>query len=221
MMASIHMKKPGSAVSGVERAKRSTELAPERCSPRAERSCWIFLPTRKAAQARYQVQSLTELAHQNNWQQVGLSTDVIKALHHIRRQPVSSVAARLGVPSQLLHSWGLFLGQMSRRFMVMNQLGPKHYSNVGFAEGCPLSILAMVTLDLNMHIYMRHFCPQIRVMSFVDNIILQSVTAYILAMAFTTLQTFLSLWGMQLDCNKSYCWGTTLAAAQTAHNFGN
>ena len=150
-----------------------------------------FLPTREAAQAWYQVQPLTELAHQNNWQQVGLSTDVIKAFNHIRQQPVFSVAAHLGVPRQLLHSWILFLGQMSRRFMVMNQLGPKHYSNVGFLEGSPLSILAMVTLDLNMRIYMWHFCPQIRVMSFVDTIILQSVTACILAMAFATLQTFL------------------------------
>ena len=170
-----------------------------------------FIPQREASQVWYQVQAAVELAHQNNWDQIGLSTDVEKAFNMMKREPVFQVSAHLGLPERIIRPWRGFLARFRRRFQVHNQLSQAHLSNTGFPEGCPMSVTAMVILDWNMHIYMQCFCPLVRTISYVDNIILLSAQAFAIATAFCILQVYMELWGLSLDQDKSYSWGTTPA----------
>ena len=147
-----------------------------------------FIPQREALQVWYQAQAAVELAHQNNWDQIGLSTDVEKAFNMIKREPVFKVSAHLGLPERIIRPWSGFLARLHRRFQVHNQLSQAHLSNTGFPEGCPMSVTAMVILDWNMHIYMQCFCPLVRTISYVDNIILLSAQAFAIASAFCILQ---------------------------------
>ena len=51
---------------------------------------------------------------------------------------------------------------------------------------------------------MQCFCPMVRTISYVDNILVLAAQTFALATAFCTLQTFLELWGLALDLDKSY-----------------
>ena len=119
------------------------------------------------------------------------------------------LAQHLGIPSQILGSWRAFLAGFRRRFKVLNHIGDPHLSNVGSPEGCPLSVSAMALLSWCLHCYQTQFCPAVRTLSFVDNIILTADQAPAIAAAWFSLQALIGLWGMTLDSSKTYTWGTT------------
>ncbi|CAL1170378.1 unnamed protein product [Cladocopium goreaui] len=82
-------------------------------------------------------------------------------------------------------------------------------SDVGFAEGDPLSVPAMAILDWALHVYQSQYAPLTRTMSFVDNISMLSRQVMTLVWAFFSLHAFLELWGLEIDLDKSYSWSTT------------
>ena len=127
--------------------------------------------------------------------------------HHIK---LFMLAQHLGLPSHILGPWRAFLAGFRRRLKVLNHIGDPHLSNIGFPEGCPLSVSAMAFLSWCLHCYQAQFCPAVRTLSFVDNIILTANQAPAIAAAWFSLQAFFALWGMTLDSSKTYtCWGTT------------
>ena len=170
-----------------------------------------FLPTRETGQSWLQIQSAVELALQSRAGLTGLATDLVKAFNNIRRQPLFHLAKHVGVPESLLAPWQDFVGSFTRRFQILNQLSPPYGSNVGFAEGCPLSVAAMVILDWGLQIYQHHMAPLARTITFVDNISILGKDVLTVAWAFFSLLAYLNLWGLEIDSQKSYCWGTTPA----------
>lgn len=138
----------------------------------------------------------------------GLATDLKKAFNNIQRPQWFCLAEHVGIPLRLLQPWQQFLSGFTRRFQVNNNLSMPLLSDVGFAEGDPLSVLAMAVLDWSLHVYMDAMAPPIRTMTFVDNISLLSPDVGHLVLGFFTLQAFLQLWGLQIDVAKSYTWST-------------
>ena len=67
----------------------------------------------------------------------GLSTDVVRAFNNIQRGPLFTLLEHLS--------------GFTRRFQVMHQLSKPYESNIGFPEGCPLSVVAMAAVDWTMH----------------------------------------------------------------------
>ena len=141
----------------------------------------------------------------------GLSSDIVRAFNNIRRVPLFELAAHLGIPSRLTSPWKKFLSTFRRCFSVHGQLSDAYTSNTGFPEGCPLSVAAMAVLDWSTHAYLARFNPEARLRSFVDNLTITATAARQVAGAFCTLRTYLHLWGLQLDEQKTYTWGTTTA----------
>ena len=76
-------------------------------------------------------------------------------------------------------------------------------STSGFPEGCPLSPLAMLLADLAYHTYMQAFVPQVRAMSYVDNLVNLATTPAGLASGYHATQCFMDLLDLELDRPKT------------------
>ena len=177
-----------------------------------------FLPTREPAQTWLHVQAAVSL--QSALPLAGLGTDFVKAFNCIKREPLWLIASAIGVPAELLTPWKAYVSSFTRRLMVCNQVSAAHLSDQGFAEGCLLSVLAMALVDWGFQIYQQHYAPQVRHFSFVDNISMLAREARLVAWAFFTLRTFLTMWGLSLDVGKTYAWGTTSMARKQLGQLG-
>lgn len=143
-----------------------------------------------------------------------------KAFNNIQRPQWFRLAEWVGIPQWILRPWQDFLSRFTRRFQVHNNLSPPLHSDVGFAEGDPLSVMAMAVLDWGLHVYMDALAPSVRTMTFVDNISLLSTNVGHLVLSFFALQTFLQLWGLQIDVGKSYAWSTLPEQRQALSHLG-
>ena len=168
-----------------------------------------FLPSREPGQTWLHIQAAVETAIQSKQQLAGIGTDFVKAFNCISRKPLWFLAEAVGIPNTLLHPWRSFVQKFTRRFVVCNEVSNAHLSTRGFAEGCPLSVLAMVLSDWSYQLYQMHFAPAVRHFSFVDNISMLARQAHLVAWAFFTLRAFLTMWGLTLDLEKTYAWATT------------
>ena len=146
-----------------------------------------FLPERETAQIWLLLQAHIECCLQASMPLGGLSTDVVKAFNYIQRPPLFYLATHVGAPQRLTGPWASFLAGLRRRFLVHNELGEAHLSNVGFPEGDPLSTAAMALLDWSMHVYQSRFAPSARTFSFVDNISIAGHQAQHVAQAYFSL----------------------------------
>eukprot|EP00435_Cladocopium_sp_Y103_P073834 s627_g45.t1 len=168
-----------------------------------------FLPHRETTEVWLSLQALIELSVQSKTDMAGLSTDLRRAFNHIGREQTFMVATHLGLPEQLLQPWKKFLRQFRRRFDVQGCLGEEIASDSGFPEGCPLSIISMLTVNWSYHIYMRAFCPRVTAYSFVDNLTLAAREAWVVAQAFFALRSVCLLFGLATDDDKTYVWALT------------
>ncbi|CAL1166621.1 unnamed protein product [Cladocopium goreaui] len=168
-----------------------------------------FLPSREPAQTWMQIQAAVETSLQSELPMAGIGTDFVKAFNCIQRRPLWFLAEALGIPDGLLWPWKEFASRFTRRFMVCNQVSGPMRSTQGYAEGCPLSVLAMALIDWGYQVYQYQYAPQVRHLSFVDNISMLARQAHLVAWAFFTLRAFLTMWGLSLDLDKTYAWGTT------------
>ena len=167
-----------------------------------------FLPGRETMQSWISIQTSIEMALQSGQMLCGLATDLKKAFNNVQRPQWFCLARRLGIPQRILVPWERFLGQFTRRFQVHGNLSESVSSNVGFAEGDPLSVFGMALIDWSLHIYQDALAPPLRTLTFVDNISLLSTDVGHLALGFFALQAFLQLWGLETDLSKSYAWST-------------
>ena len=173
-----------------------------------------FLPTREASQAWMLIQSAVEIAQQGHQPLCGVGTDFQKAFNCIRREPLFAAVTQVGFPWRIITPWKSFVNSFTRRFQVMNKVSEAITSDIGFAEGCPLSVVAMVVVDWGLHENQAHFAPGIRCLSFVDNVSFLGAEAQCVALTFFTLRAFLTMWGLTLHLDKTYSWGTTLQSRQ-------
>ena len=170
-----------------------------------------FIPGREAAQSWLQLQGSVELALQSGQALSGMAVDFIKAFNNIRRPQWFTLATHIGLPQRILRPWQQFLKGFTRRFQINNHLSSALTSDVGFAEGDPLSVPAMATLDWALHVYQAQFAPLSRTLSYVDNIAIVSHLVANMLWAFFSLLSFLDFWGLEIDVAKSYVWSTTPA----------
>eukprot|EP00435_Cladocopium_sp_Y103_P064826 s87_g26.t1 len=163
-----------------------------------------FLSSREPAQTWLHIQAAVECALQSRCPLAGIGTDMVKAFNCIQREPQSTLAKAIGIPQALLHPWRSFTAQFTRRFVVCNQVSSALRSTQGFAEGCPLSVLAMAMVDWGYQMYQQYYVPQVRHFSFVDNLSMLSCEVDKIIWAFFTLRSFLTMWGLTLDLSKTY-----------------
>ena len=121
-----------------------------------------FLPSREPAQSWMHIQAAVETSLQSALPLAGMATDFVKAFNCIQRKPLWFLAEALGIPEGVLWPWQEFASRFTRRFMVCHQVSDPVFSTQGYAEGCPLSVLAMAMVDWGLQVYQYQYAPQVR-----------------------------------------------------------
>lgn len=100
--------------------------------------------------------------------------DVIKCFNHLPREPLLQMCLHLGAPPQIITAWRSALKQMTRRFSIRCSIGPAITSTTGFAEGCGLSVVAMLVSNIALAAWVRQKAPTCTLWTFVDKLELTS-----------------------------------------------
>ena len=79
-------------------------------------------------------------------------------------------------------------------------------SATGLAEGCGLSVAGMMITNIVMHRYMSLRCPDIHMLSYVDNWEMNAETVEEVQQGMHQLERFCDLWDLQLDQSKTVYW---------------
>ena len=95
---------------------------------------------------------------------------------------------------------------MPRRFQIRGSLSPPAYSNCGLPEGCALSCLGMMVIDILFHEYMIHFFPMCQPLSYVDDWQVLVMDPNALQPVFECLERFTQLLDLFLDQRKTHTW---------------
>ena len=127
------------------------------------------VPARQARSIWYEIALVMEHAYLMDHHCVGVVADLVKAFNCIPREPIWIVLEVLGCPRWFIQAWMSFVTVQTRRFRVRTSVGPSISSDVGFPEGCALSVAAMALIDHLLDCWMQPVHPSVRVLSFVDD----------------------------------------------------
>ena len=179
-----------------------------------------FMPSREAGEIWHFVQALVEVSLQQGGKLSGVITDVRKAFESVPRDLLFVVARQLGLPMRLIDPWRRFLASCSRRFQLHGHSGTSITSNHGLPEGDGLSVLGMSIVDHLWDVYQSVFAPATIPISYVDNDELLSKQCSSLLTGFGVLETFMSLWHLELDAGKTLFWSTDPADRNSLRRLG-
>ena len=164
---------------------------------------------RSAVTMWYNLQLQLEQSMIDEENKVGAILDVVKAFNCLPRMPLLRAAIVLGVNPGLIRAWTGMLTSLSRRFIVRHACGPPLVSTTGFAEGCPLSVGAMLICNIVLHRYMHRIAPQVCMQSYVDNWEILGEDVPVVQEAVASIQRFATLLDLQIDDRKTMVWSTT------------
>ena len=164
------------------------------------------MPGREASEAWYVLEGLIECAVQDARMLSGYGTDLVRAFNNLPRTPLFAAARHLGMPDNLLRPWSSFVHGMQRRFVVQGAVSEPVFSTCGFAEGCPLSTVAMSVCSFLYHEYMRAFSPSLESLSYVDNLLGIGRGAFDVAVGLNVTRCFCETLALELDTSKTYAW---------------
>ena len=167
-----------------------------------------FMPHHEASEAWFLIEGLVERALQADQPLAGYGTDLVRAFNNLPRAPLFA-AGFLGLPNNILDPWRAFVHGMQRRFVVQGAISEPVLSSCGFAEGCPLSTVAMSVCSFLYHEYMRAFAPSVESLSYVDNLLGIGKGAFDVAIGLNTTRCLCEALALKLDESKTYAWATT------------
>ena len=161
-----------------------------------------------AMQMWMQVQWMIEVAHTTGFHIAGVSADIQKAFNHLPREVVMSVGLCVGIPMSVLQGWSGALQAITRRFQIRESLGPAVKSVTGCPEGCSMSCVWMLLINLLYHHWVSFQCPESIPLFYVDDwqVLTPKVEAAIDIMH--SLEQFTCKVDLLLDKKKTYAWST-------------
>ena len=165
-------------------------------------------PGKHAMQLWMYVQWRVETSHITGQELSGVTADIQKAFNHLPREVVMATGLCVGIPNRVLVAWAGALSQMTRRFEIRDSLGPPITSCTGCPEGCSMSCVGMLLIDLLFHHWVSKQCPMAEPLSYVDDWqVLTTDTAQVPAIL-TSLNSFTNEVDLLLDQNKTFSWST-------------
>ena len=164
------------------------------------------MPGRSATSVWYNLLEAMEFATYSNQEANGAVLDIIKCFNTLPRLPVFAASIKLGIPDEVIRVWSAGTSQAQRRFLIRGGCSTPLRAITGFAEGDPLSVVAMASLNFVLDIYMTNLHPTCRLYTFVDNIEVLTRTACDAIHAMNLLQNFCRLLDIQIDPKKSFAW---------------
>ena len=171
--------------------------------------CYGNLPGKSTVQVWYQIQSIIEDNHHLGKFTAGAVLDIEKCFNHLPRQPLLDACEHLGMPTRIVKAWQCGLASMQRRFSIRGSTGPAIQSSTGFAEGCPLSVVAMVAANCAISKWMELKTPKVQLWSFVDNIEVTAEDPIDVLQGCEALHTICGAMDLNLDETKLFVWTTS------------
>ena len=168
-----------------------------------------FLKGHQASDIWYFVGICVEVSLQTSTPVYGCVADIVKAYNCLPRFPVFETLRTLGTPTWLLSLWSRHLSSFTRYFVVRRSCGMPLGSVTGFAEGCPLSCVAMCAIGHLWHRWQAYHSSQALPLSFVDNFELISARLPALHQGMSSLREFCSALDISIDESCLYHWSTS------------
>jgi hypothetical protein len=172
-------------------------------------TCAGSVPHKSAHDVWFSILNEIEMAHHQGTEVAGGVIDLVKCFNLLPRVPVLKIMHHLQVAPEILRGWSAALVAMRRRFKLRNCVGPPVPSTTGFAEGCGLSVTAMLAVNIVAHRWMRFKHPLTQLWSFVDNLEVTSPNATQAKVALDALLDFMKVLDVQVDLSKTYVWSST------------
>ena len=163
-------------------------------------------PHRFAGQIWSHVLWSIELAYEEGLPLSGVIADLRKAFNYLPREVVLEGCAIVGVPFPVLTAWAGALTNMPRRFQIHGSISRPAYSTCGLPEGCALSCLGMMVIDMMFHAWMLHFFPLCQPLSYVDDWQIMVSHPDAMQPTFQCLERFVDAMDMYLDQRKTSTW---------------
>eukprot|EP00438_Fugacium_kawagutii_P006137 Skav234012 [mRNA] locus=scaffold3484:101932:106917:+ [translate_table: standard] len=154
----------------------------------------------------YAVQAQVEQAFLDESALCGAITDITKAFNCLPRVPLVGTAVLAGVAPQVVRPWMGLLTGLERHFVIRNQMSRGVSSATGFAEGCCLSVGAMLLANIAVHAYMTVACPSVRLWSYIDNWEVTCAVPEDLGRSLEKLQAFATVLDLTMDAKKAMVW---------------
>ena len=163
-------------------------------------------PNCYAGQVWSQLLFAIELAYEQGTPLCGVIADIQKAFNFLPRAVVMESCALLGIPFDVLRGWSGALAAMPRRFQINGSLSAPAYSTCGLPEGCALSCLGMMVIDILFHKWMTHFFPMCQPVSYVDDWQVLVTDPQRLQPVFNCLEEFTRALDLLVDQKKTHTW---------------
>ena len=141
-------------------------------------------------------------AHATDQLVCGFVVDLVKAYNTLPRYVVLYASKLLGVAQTTLVGWSGALALLCRHFAVRNSFSEGLSSTTGLPEGCGLSCLGMLVLDVLLHRWMAALEGTISTFTFVDNWEVLLRREDLVESAYARLGTFVRLLDLELDAKK-------------------
>jgi ribonuclease HI len=177
-------------------------------------------PQRFAGQVWSQLLWSIEQAYEHGIQLSGIIADIQKAFNYLPRLVVFECCALVGIPFHVLRAWAGALTIMPRRFQINGALSPPAYSNCGLPEGCALSCVGMMVIDMVYHAWMSHFFPMCQPLSYVDDWQVLMTNPDFLQPALQCLDRFTQEMDLLLDRRKTHTWSVSANGRQLLREQG-
>ena len=161
------------------------------------------------------VQWMIETAHVSGQPLAGIQADIQKAFNHIPREVVLQACVILGMPSQILAAWAGALGSIQRRFQIRDATGPPLWSSTGCPEGCSMSCLGMLVIDILFHRRIEAQCVIAQPLSYVDDWQILTKSPADIPILLDALERFTAAVDLQLDPAKTFVWSPNAAARKS------
>lgn len=186
--------------------------------------CPAFLlgnrPSCMAAHSWSHIQWLVEMTF---WQQTslaGLTADIQKAFNHLPREVLMHACVVLNIPQPIIRAWSGALGSLCRRFQVRDSWGPAIYSSTGCPEGCAMSCIGMLLVDLMLHKWLTVQFPLCQPMSYVDDWQFVTKDPSELEGIHNSLVDFTEAVDLLLDRKKTFAWTLDSATRKSLRQKG-
>eukprot|EP00435_Cladocopium_sp_Y103_P056616 s730_g19.t1 len=118
------------------------------------------------------------------------------------------VGVLLGIPTQILHSWATALQVMERRFHIRGATGPPLRSCSGLPEGCGLSVVGMLLINVIADKWLSVRVPSCALWSYVDNLEITGASASTVQQGYAELSHILDMLDVPIDEQKTIFWST-------------
>ena len=161
-----------------------------------------------------------ELAYEQGTALSGITADIQKAFNFLPRIVIMESCALLGFPFEILRGWSGALASMPRRFQINGSLSAPAYSTCGLPEGCALSCVGMMVVDILFHKWMTHYFPLCQPLSYVDDWQVLVTDPLRLQPVYACLEKFTQALDLFIDSKKTHMWSVSSVGRKCIRDLG-